>query len=148
MMETTRKEMGTIICSSDVAQKMMIRFSKKESEEVWHLLYLCSLAKEDEMLRDSYVTAVKKATGKNFEKNKYANAEHLRRALKCKNSYEFAAKEICRHAAYVRKHTGQSFLNRRYDTSVLKECKEVVRDFMVYSTQIGVEVYLNESAAN
>lgn len=143
MMETTRKEMGIIICSADAAQAMMKRFAKKEAEEVQHLMFLCGLAKNDKQMRDMYVEAVKNATGDNFCIDDYANKEHYRKAMKCKNSFAFAAKEIARHNSFVKRRTGLHFLTKCYDLSVEHECEELVEDFMVYATQICVEVYLN-----
>lgn len=148
MMETTRKEMGKVICSNDAAQIMMERFGSKESQEVEHLMLLCGLAKNDKKLRDEYVLAVKEATGDNFMAGRFANAEHYRRATICKASYVFAAEAIARHNSFVKRNTGLCFLTRRYDyQNKLRDCEEMINDFMVYATQVCVEVYLNVKAA-
>ncbi len=142
MMETTRKEMGKVICSNDAAQYMMERYGRKEAQEVEHLMFLCGLAKNDKKLRDEYVIAIKEATKDNFMTGKFANAEHYRRAMTCKSSYVFAADAIARHNSYVKRNTGLCFLTRRYDLSKMHDCEEMIDDFMVYATQVCVEVYL------
>lgn len=147
-METTRKEMGINICSDEAARTMMARFAEKETREVEHLMYLCGLAKNDKQLRDIYVEAVKNVTGDAFCIDEYANSEHYRRAMVCRQSFEFAAKEIARHNSFVRKHTGLCFLTRAYDISSQRDCEEIVEDFMVYATQICVEVYLKVANKN
>ena len=111
-------------------------------DEVENILSLERMAREDKASYIQYTEAVKAATKENFIPNVFANEEHRRRAEKYISMIKFAAREAARHNAFVYKHTGNYVLSRRYDLSKVSECKELLKEFRVYATQVGVEAYI------
>ena len=143
-MESTRKELGVtdnfIETALDAADEMVKRLGSKVGMEVYHLIHLYFQAMEDKEIRDVYAAAVKSVTGDHFLTGVCANEVHLRRVRKYKNSIIFAATEVAFHNSLVKKITGKCFLSRPYDTKSVKECEEMMKDFMVYATEIAVSM--------
>lgn len=132
-----------INAAGEAAEMMCKKYGvSRVSEEVEHLVSLRIMAKKEKDSFDEYTEAVKSATGKNFKEGIFANETHRRRALAYKEMVCFAAKEAARHSSIVRKYTEISILSRRYDCSKVKEAEELLDEFMVYATQVGVEAYL------
>lgn len=171
MMETTRKEIGTVICSGDVAQAMIEKRGAKEIEDILNLFSLCLMAEEDREMRDMYLVAVVKATGdksitgakllssayrieaeektknskEDFDNFRFSSVEmvYRNRHLKYKNMLQFAARNIISHNTFVRKKTGLTFLTKMYDLKKVADCEELIKEFQLYAILTAGEVKID-----